>query len=67
MTCRKALDGIESRLCKQLMISLAEIRVMAGWHPAHRQHERKTGSGVEPGNLSPQWQESRDARGALAT
>jgi hypothetical protein len=51
-TCRNESGDVNSRLGKRRMKSPAEIWVLAGRHPAHRQHERNTGSGMERGNLS---------------
>ena len=53
MKCRKEpLGDVENALGKQRMTSPADIWLLAGRHPAYRQHERSTGSRMERGNLS---------------
>lgn len=53
MKCRKEpLGDVENVLSTQRMTSPADIWVLAGRHPAYRQHERNTGSRTERGNLS---------------
>lgn len=58
MTCRNDLDDVESALCEERVINPAEIWLLAGWHPAYRQHERSTGFCMERGNLSSRCQGS---------
>lgn len=59
MTCRnEPLGDVESAPGKQRVTSPAGIWLLAGWHPAYRQHERNTGSCAERGNLSSRCQGS---------
>lgn len=52
MQCRKELDDVKSALSTRRVINPAVIWLLAGWHPAYRQHEHNTGSDMERGNLS---------------
>lgn len=52
MQCRKEQDDVKNALSKRRVISPAVIWLLAGRHPAYRQHEHNTGSGMERGNLS---------------
>lgn len=52
MQCRKEQDNVKNALSKRFVISPAVIWLLAGRHPAYRQHEHNTGSGMERGNLS---------------
>lgn len=53
MKCRnEPLDDVENVFSTQRMTSPAGIWLLAGRHPAHRQHERNTGFCTERGNLS---------------
>ncbi|EQC00824.1 MULTISPECIES: hypothetical protein [Photorhabdus] len=52
MQCRKEQDDVKSAFSKRRVISPAAIWLLAGRHPAYRQHEHNTGSGMERGNLS---------------
>ena len=52
MQCRKEQDDVKNALSKRCVISPAVIWLLAGRHPAYRQHEHNTGSGMERGNLS---------------
>jgi len=55
MTCRKEpLGDVESAPAKQR----EESSVLAGWHPAYRQHDRNTSFRMERGNLSSRCQGS---------
>lgn len=59
MKCRKEpLGDVENVLSTQRMTSPADIWVLAGRHPAYRQHERNTGFRTERGNLSSRCQGS---------
>ncbi len=59
MKCRnEPLDDVESTLSKQRVTSPAGIWLLAGRHPAYRQHERNTGFRTERGNLSSRCQGS---------
>jgi hypothetical protein len=59
MKCRKEpLGDVENALGTQRMTSPADIWLLAGRHPAYRQHERNTGSRTERGNLSSRCQGS---------
>ncbi len=42
----------KTRFLSACVISPAVIWLLAGRHPAYRQHEHNTGSGMERGNLS---------------
>lgn len=60
MKCRnEPLDDVESVFSTQRMTSPAGIWLLAGRHPAHRQHERNTGFCTERGNLSSRCEGSR--------
>ncbi|SFO10342.1 hypothetical protein [Xenorhabdus japonica] len=52
MQCRKEQDDVKSAFSKRRVISPTAIWLLAGRHPAYRQHEHNTGSGMERGNLS---------------
>ena len=59
MKCRnKPLGDAESALCKPRVISPAGIWLLAGRHPAYRQHERNIGFCKERENLSSRCQGS---------
>jgi len=65
MKCRKEpLNDVESALGKQRVTSPAGIWLLAGRHPAYRQHERNTGFRRERGE--PVVPMSRERRGAEA-
>jgi len=53
MKCRNGpLDDVKSAQLFLRVRSPADIWLLAGRHPAYRQHERNTGSCMERGNLS---------------
>jgi len=52
MTCRKFIDDVEIAQVQVRVISPAVIWLLAGRHPAYRQHEHSTGFCMERGNLS---------------
>lgn len=52
MQCRKEQDDVKNALSKRRVISPAVIWLLAGRHPAYRQHEHNTGSGMGRGNPS---------------
>lgn len=59
MKCRKEpLGDVESTLSKQRVTSPAGGWLLAGRHPAYRQHEHSTGFRTERGNLSSRCQGS---------
>ena len=59
MMCRKeSLGDVENVLNMRHVRSSADIWLLAGWHPAYRQHERNTGFRTERGNLSSRCQGS---------
>ncbi len=59
MKCRnEPISDVESASCKRRATSPAGVWRLAGRHPACRQHERDTGSGMERGNLSSRCQGS---------
>jgi hypothetical protein len=59
MKCRnEPLDDAESTLSKRRVTSPAGSWLLAGRHPAYRQHERNAGFRTERGNLSSRCQGS---------
>ena len=52
MTCRNDLDDVKSAREAWCVTRSAGIWLLAGRHPAYRQHERNTGFYTERGNLS---------------